>query len=288
MADKHVTDPLIDRRETQDVHQEDEISLIDLWRVIVKRKRLILITVAVILLLMGTWLLVAKPVYESRAVLGVGQVGSIESLQLIVQRLKEEHRIKDGSEGAQTLPGLTAVKTMEKSLANGVEMIVQAHGAQAAQQYLAEIVAKIIKRHQRLYDLGRAEQMKQMESLQRESDRIEQSLALIEHRISALVGSEASLAGLLTLQKDLLLQRLPQIAQQQITLRLAMSELQSTPTFMLRTPTLPINPVSPKPLLYMTLAGVVGLMLGIFGAFFAEYLGKARKQLDAASADSVI
>jgi len=290
MADKHVMDPLIDRRETQDVHQEDEISLIDLWRVIVKRKRLILITVAVILLLMGAWLLVVKPVYESRAVLGVGQGAQgaqVEAPQLLVQRLKEEYRVKDGSEGAQTLPGLTAVKTMEKSLANGVEMIVQAHGAQAAQQYLAEIVAKIIKRHQRLYDLGRAEQMKQMESLQRESDRIEQSLALIEHRISALVGSEASLAGLLTLQKDLLLQRLPQIAQQQTTLRLAMSELQSTPTFMLRTPTLPIKPVSPKPMLYMMLAGVVGLMLGIFGAFFAEFLGKTRKQLQATSADRV-
>ncbi len=280
MTDKHVMDP----RETQDF-QEDEISLIDLWRVIAKRKRLILITVAVILSLVGAWLLIAKPIYESRAVLGVGQVGPIESPQLIVQRLREEHRVKDRSEGAQTLPAVTEVKTMEKVLANGVEIIAQAHEAQAAQHFLAEVVAKVMKRHQKLFDVGRAEQTKQLEALQQEAERIEQSLALIEHRISALVGSEASLAGLLTLQKDLLVQRLPQIAQQQTTLRLAMSELQSTPTVVLRTPTLPIEPVSPKPVLYMALAGVVGLMLGIFGAFFAEFIGKTRKQLQVTSKD---
>ena len=286
MTDKHVTDSLMDPRESRDF-QEDEISLIDLWRVIAKRKRLIVITVAVILSLVGTWLLIAKPVYENRAVLSVGQVGPIESPQLIVQRLREEHRVKDRSEGAQKLPAITEVKTMEKLLANGVEIIAQAHEAQAAQQFLIEVVAKIMKRHQKLFDLGRAEQTKQLEALQQEAERIEQSLALIEHRISALVGSEASLAGLLTLQKDLLLQRLPQIAQQQTTLRLAMSELQSTPTVVLRTPTLPIEPVSPKPMLYMMLAGVVGLMLGIFGAFFAEFLGKTRKQLQVTSADRV-
>ena len=299
MTDKHVTDPLIDRREErkrwvpQDF-QEEEISLIDLWRVIAKRKRLILITVAVILLLVGAWLLIAKPVYESRAVLGLGQVGQVaqvaqvaqvEAPQLLVQRLKEEYRVKDQSEGEQKFPAIKEVKTMEKSLANGVEIIVQAHEPQEAQKFLTDVVAKVIKRHQKLFDMGRAEQIKQMESLQQEYERIEQALVLIEHRISALVGSEASLAGLLTLQKDLLLQRLPQLAQQQATLRLAMSELQSTPTFMLRTPTLPIEPVSPKPVLYMTLAGVVGLMLGIFGAFFAEFVGKTRKQLQATSED---
>ncbi len=276
--------PIMDPRGPQDF-QEDEISLIDLWRVITKRRRLIFITVIVILSLMGAWLLIAKPVYESRAVLGVGQVGPIESPQLIVQRLREEHRVKDRSEGAQTLPAITEVKTMEKLLANGVEIIAQAHEAQAAQQFLTAVVAKMMKRHQKLFDVGRAEQTKQLEALQQEAERIEQSLALIEHRISALVGSEASLAGLLTLQKDLLLQRLPQIAQQQTTLRLAMSELQSTPTVVLRTPTLPIEPVSPKPVLYMTLAAVVGLMLGIFGAFFAEFMGKTRKQLQATAED---
>lgn len=281
MTDK----PIMNSRETQDFQQEDEISLIDLWRVISKRRRLILLTVIVILLLMGTWLLMAKPVYESRAVLGVGQVGSIESPQLIVQRLREEHRVKDRSEGPQALPAITEVKTMEKLLANGIEIISQAHEAQAAQQFLTVVVAKIMKRHQKLFDVGRAEQAKQLESLQHEAERIQQSLDLIEHRISALVGSEASLAGLLTLQKDLLLQRLPQIAQQQTTLRLAMSELQSTPTFVLRPPTLPVDPVSPKPVLYMTLAGVVGLMLGILGAFFAEFMGKTRKQLQATAED---
>ena len=289
MTDKHVSGSVSAVGEAQDFHQEDDISLIDLWRVIVKRKWLVFITVAMALSMVGAWLLIVKPVYESRTVLGIGQigpmgaVGPLETPQLLVQRLKEEYRVKDQSEGETILPAVKDVKTMEKTLPNGVEIFAQAHDAQDAQKFLAEVVAKVIKRHQKLFDLGRSEQNRQLESLQKESERIEQALALIEHRISALVNNEASLAGLLTLQKDLLLQRLPQIAQQQNTLRLAMSELQSTPTFALRQPTLPMMPVTPKPVLYMVLAGVVGLMLGIFWAFFAEFIRKVRNATVSAS-----
>lgn len=291
MTDKYSTDPVPLARGAQDLHQEDEISLIDLWRVVVRRKKLIFTSLLVTLSLVGAWIFIAEPVYESRAVLGVGQVGQagqvgqVEAPQLLVQRLKEEYRVKDDSEGVQKFPMLKEVKTMEKLLPNGVEIIAQAHDAHEAQKFLTDVTVKVVKHHQKLFDIGRNEQQRQLESLQQEHDRIEQALTLVEHRISLLVGSEASLAGLLTLQKDLLVQRLPQIAQQQTALRLAMSELQSRPTVLLRKPTLPVDPVKPKPALYLTLAAVVGLMLGIFGAFFAEFVGKTRGKMRAASTD---
>ncbi len=310
MSDKNSTDQFGSAREmhesmdgrgrathgavAEEAVQEDEISLIDLWRVIVKRKKMIIGSLLLALLLVGAWLAITKPVYESRAVIGIGQVGQVgqvgqagqagqagqvETPQLLVQRLKEEYRVKDESEGEQKFPLVKDVKTMEKSLPNGVEIIAQAYSAQEAQKFLVDVAAKVIKQHQKLFDLARTEQQRQLDSLQNEHDRIEQALALIEHRVSSLVGSEASLAGLLTLQKDLLLQRLPQIEQQQTVVRLAMSELQSRPTVLLRQPTLPINPVKPKPGLYLALATVLGLMLGIFGAFFAEFIGKTRARM---------
>ncbi len=285
MTDKHVTDPVSSARETQDFHQEDEVSLIDLWRVITKRKRFVFITVAVVFSLVGMWLLIAKPVYESRAVLGLGQVGSIESPQLVVQRLKEEYRVKDDSEGERPLPLLSAVKIMDKTLANGIELVVQAHSAEEARQFLDSIIGTMMQRHKRLFDLGRIEQQNQLASLERHRQAIERGLGTIRERITALSRGDASLAGLLTLEQDRLIQQLPQVEQQIAVVRLAMSELQSSPTFMLRQPTLPVEPVKPKPALYMVLAGMVGLMLGIFGAFFAEFIGKMRKQLQVTSAD---
>ncbi len=285
MSDKNATDQFGPTRETQEALQDDEISLIDLWRVVIKRKKMIIGSLLLTLLLVGAWLAITKPVYESRAVLGIGQVVQmgqvvqVEASQLLVQRLKEEYRVKDESEGEQKFPMIKEVKTMEKSLPNGVEIIAQAYEPQVAQKFLTDVVTKVIKKHRTLFDIGRTEQQRQLDSLQNEHDRIEQALSLIEHRVSSLVGSEASLAGLLTLQKDLLLQRLPQIEQQQIVVRLAMSELQSRPTTLLRQPTLPINPVKPKPVLYLALATVLGLMLGIFGAFFAEFVGKTRARM---------
>ncbi len=285
MSDKNSTDQFGSTREMQEALQEDEISLIDLWRVIIKRKKMIIGSLLLTLLLVGVWLAITKPVYESRVVLGIGQVVQmgqvvqVEASQLLVQRLKEEYRVKDESEGEQKFPTIKEVKTMEKSLPNGVEIIAQAYEAQEAQKFLVDVAAKVIKKHQTLFDIGRTEQQRQLESLQNEHDRIEQALSLIEHRVSSLVGSEASLAGLLTLQKDLLLQRMPQIEQQQIAVRLAMSELQSRPTTLLRQPTLPARSVKPKPALYLALAAVLGLMLGVFGAFFAEFVGKARARM---------
>ncbi len=285
MSDKNATDQFGPTRETQEALQDDEISLIDLWRVVIKRKKMIIGSLLLTLLLVGAWLAITKPVYESRAVLGIGQVVQmgqvvqVEASQLLVQRLKEEYRVKDESEGEQKFPMIKEVKTMEKSLPNGVEIIAQAYEPQVAQKFLTDVVTKVIKKHRTLFDIGRTEQQRQLDSLQNEHDRIEQALSLIEHRVSSLVGSEASLAGLLTLQKDLLLQRLPQIEQQQIVVRLAMSELQSRPTTLLRQPTLPINPVKPKPVLYLALVTVLGLMLGIFGAFFAEFVGKTRARM---------
>ena len=290
MTDKHITDSVprvLGPHEMQGFREEDEVSLIDLWRVITRRKRLIFITIVIILSLVGIWLLITQPVYESRAVLGLGQVGSIESPQLVVQRLKEEYRVKDDSEGELLLPLLSGVKIMDKSLANGVELAAQAHSAKEAQQFLNSIIITIMRRHLHLFDLGRVEQQKQMVSLEKHRDAIERGLGTIRERITALAKGDASLAGLLTLEQDRLIQQLPQVEQQIAAVRLAMSELQSSPTLVLRQPTLPVAPVRPKPALYMVLAGVVGLMLGIFGAFFAEFIGKTRDQLQATSANKL-
>lgn len=91
MTDKQpiFPDPL--RREGQDSYQE-EISPIELWRVLAKRKLLIFASLFVTLSLTGAWILTSQPVYQSRAVLGIGQVGSLESPQLVVQRVREEYR----------------------------------------------------------------------------------------------------------------------------------------------------------------------------------------------------
>ncbi len=266
-------------RDITDNYQEDEVGLIDLWRVIVKRKKMIIASMLSVLVVVVLWMAITKPVYESRAVLGVGQVGQVgqvEAPQLLVQRLKEEYRVKDESEGVTKLPAIKEVKTMEKTLPNGVEITAQAHNAEEARQFLAGVMAKVIRQHQKLFTMARDEQQKQLEMLQKRRDDIEQILLLVRHRMSTTAGSDAALAGLLTLEQERLLQQLPQIEQQQVALRLAMSELQSKPTVLLRQPTLPVKPAKPKPALYLALAAVLGLMLGVFGAFFAEFVGKVR------------
>jgi uncharacterized protein involved in exopolysaccharide biosynthesis len=59
---------------------------------------------------------------------------------------------------------------------------------------------------------------------------------------------------------------------------LALSDIQSQPTTVFQNPTLPDKQAKPRPNLLIMLALMVGFMLGIVAAFFAEFLYKVQSQ----------
>jgi LPS O-antigen subunit length determinant protein (WzzB/FepE family) len=63
--------------DSMNIKRESEISLVDLWIVLIKRKYIIAITFSIVLLTGFFYIMVTKPVYESKAVIQVGQVGQI-------------------------------------------------------------------------------------------------------------------------------------------------------------------------------------------------------------------
>jgi LPS O-antigen subunit length determinant protein (WzzB/FepE family) len=82
-------------------------------------------------------------------------------------------------------------------------------------------------------------------------------------------------AYLITSERSKLLEQRLLVEQKQTELRMAMSELQSSPTTLLKTPTLPADPVKPRPLLYFLLASGIGLAMGIFIAYVMEFARRA-------------
>ena len=84
----------------------DEISLIDLFKVIKKRKNTFYVVFALTVMLAIAFTVTMEPVYKSKAVIRIGSVGSVGSVEPVlelVKRLQEEYRVDDDTE-AEILP----------------------------------------------------------------------------------------------------------------------------------------------------------------------------------------
>jgi LPS O-antigen subunit length determinant protein (WzzB/FepE family) len=267
----------------QSYYQQDEISLIDLWRMLTARKLLILGVLFASLVAGGLLIYSTETMYESRTVLHVGKVegvGQLESPGEMVQRLREEYRVDDRSEGPIEPPYVSDVST--QGPANIVVIKAQGATAEQASDFLQGVATKVIRGHQQVFDDIRFQLQDRLQSLQRQKDRVTQSINLLENRIRSLGNEDASMGAMLTLEKTNLLQQLPGLEGQINSLQLKLSSVQSNPTTLMRQPTLPVGAIQPKPMLTLALAGMIGILLGIFAAFAAEFLSRAREQMAAA------
>ncbi|MEW6353883.1 MAG: Wzz/FepE/Etk N-terminal domain-containing protein [Pseudomonadota bacterium] len=264
---------------------DDEISLIDIWNVLVKRKIMVLAVLLLSLLGAGIAVIVMTPVYESRAVLQIGQVGQvgqtgqpvtqIEAPAVVVKRLIEQ----DKGTGNEFLDKKTSssIKTasVEKD-GNLITVVAQASTPAAAQGYLTQVVNKLLREHQRLLDYAQNEKRQYLNLLQLRSYDFTQAIQTLDKNLRALAAKDIALEIILAQEKAKLFEQRGQLEQKQLELRMAMSELQSKPTALIKAPTLPVDPVKPRPAFYLALAAMLGVMLGVFGAFFMEFLGRAR------------
>lgn len=263
----------------QPYYQADEISLIDLWNMLAARKLLVFGVLLACLIVGAVVIIFTSPLYESRTVINVGQitgVGKLEVPAVLVQRLSEEYRVNDSTEGKLSPPYLSEVSISKDGGGDIVVLKARGKTAKQASQFLDGVVAKILRQHQDVYEGIRQKLQKRLESLQNELTKINGQIGLIGDQIRSLGNSNTSLAGTLTLEKASLMAQLPDLEDQINKVRLNLSPVQSSPTTLIRQPTVPIKPVQPRPVLYIALSLVLGVVLGILSALFAEFLAKAK------------
>ena len=129
------------------VVHEDEISLLDLWRILAKRKKLFISTLITIIATAAIWMYISKPIYESRSVLVIGKIvpgGQLESSQTLMQRLRETYKVNDSSEGSRELPLVKDVGLVNKATPDAIEISVMGNSAAQSQSFLRGVIAKQI------------------------------------------------------------------------------------------------------------------------------------------------
>jgi regulator of replication initiation timing len=222
-------------------------------------------------------------VYESRTVIQVGKAGQSEFLEppsVLIRCLKEEYQVGDKSEGELQTPFVHAVSLDETATESIVTIISRARSAAEARGFLGNVTEKLLRRHDILFADAQKEQQERLTLLENQISETKQQVASLSERIRPVLKSEAAVAAVLELEKGRLLERLPQLERQRVEAKVAMSESQSRPTRLIRQPTLPVKPIRPGRALYLSLAAGLGLMLGGLGAFFAEFIARARQMKD--------
>jgi hypothetical protein len=94
---------------------------------------------------------------------------------------------------------------------------------------------------------------------------------------------DAAQAAVLAVEKSRLVGEVPKIEDRISTLQFYLTRLYTFPTQVIRKPTIQNSPVKPEGKLYIGISVVLGIILGVFAAFFIEFVSKLRSSITDAS-----
>ncbi len=259
---------------------DGEISIIDLFLIIIRRKWTMIGVFAVIVLSGLLYLLVAGPVYQSRAVLVVGEVGEdglMENPPVLVGRIKEKYRVGDDSEGPRELPYLATV-SLSRQTHKLVELIASARTPEDAQVYLERVVENIIQEHTERYKSVYSAQRALVEAKSAELNELNRKVQQMTDLIDSLKASDSTQASFLLIELGEVLERKGVLDKEYRELQIDLT-LKSNPSKVLREPTLAVKPASPKVPMVLSVCVLSGLLAGALMAFLVEFLCNARNEI---------
>lgn len=263
----------------------DEISLYDLLQILIRRRLIIIITFLTGLFIGGAYYIFSTPIFESRAVIQIGQINQIgasvkiEDPNLLVQRLKEKYKVEDDTEGLRELPFVESI-SYDK---NGNNMMISlvAHGStpKQTQAFLHRVTNELLSEHQQLYQGIERVYRQNYDSLIAYKTDLEKRLQQLSDKTVGLNGQSDVFRTLVMLERAKISQSLSELQLEILQVETMLNKPYTYPTELIRSPTLTIKPVEPK-ILYLFFAGIIAIFVGVFVAYTKEMITqeKARKK----------
>lgn len=218
---------------------EEEINLMDYVKVILKRKRLILAIFLIIVIVVGIFSWVSPKFYKIDTTLEIGKIkereGREEPFQVIEAPDQVVEKINDGVYG-----WIQGMKVSNPDDTNLIKIEATSKDPKETKEILAKINESILAHHN-------AKINSQKNLLEKEIERLQEKI-------------------------DFLISK----GQETAILQLEINNLQREkealqPTKIIREPTISEKPVKPRLLLNTVIASVLGILIGVFWAFFKEW-----------------
>lgn len=260
---------------------DDEIRLIDLWAILLKRKWWI---VAAVLLMASAAIVVSAIMparYESRAAIVIGQTDKqlLEQPDVLVERLKSVYGLTGDSPSQRQLPRLEHVRLRIRGSKAIVSLASVGGRPEEARSFLNDVVKDLTEQHRQQYDKVLQLQRDYLAALERQLRLTDSHLASLERQLKRLPESSVNESALLSIEHARLSSKRPELEADLMQVGLALLPPLTEPTRVLQSPTLAADPSRPRPVLYLGLGIGLGIALGVFAAFLAESLMTARSNV---------
>ena len=249
---------------------EDEISLRDLWEIIAKRKWLVLLSTVVCLGLAVAYVSLATTVYESRAMVQIGKVAGqpVDNGPQLASRLMNQYTPVNTEQAKKQMPKLYAV-TPDKADGSILTLEAQGRSPQEAQQYLQGVIQRLLAEDQQRYQQIVGARQAQLAQLQAQYQGMRTSLDTKSGK-----GQVGSTSALLLLEQFRRTDALTSVQASIAKMENALTPNNTSPTAQTLSPRYDPIPIAPKRGLILVLAGLGGLMLGVFLALLQNAFRK--------------
>lgn len=264
-------------------YADDEISLLELWQILVKRRALILTCFAICVTGGAAFALLKAPVFEASVKLRIGQVKGddaapplmLESADELSSRILAQYGESIATGVTRERPFITSA-SVQKGVTTAVQITAEGDTPEDAARLLDDVVKSIRKDHATTFGANLKPIADRLRSLDEQRYSLQEQYADLTQLAERLKERDNVQASLLMIERSSITNSLDQQATERLRLSQQMTPPATRPTELLGEITAPAKPSKPKKALVLTLTAVLGAMSGVMIAFVAEFIAKAK------------
>lgn len=263
---------------------DDEISLVDMWLMLLANKWLALSVFLAVILCAGLYLSVARPVYTSQAIISVGVVPDDASGQIVIKnsmfvagrRFIENPALLvfDVQEKFGSGPGFPALgPVVHKSRVDDslVELSAQGYSPEETRHFLQNVVDAIIAEHTLKYEAVYSGLSLVVEGKAKAVAELDREINRLSELVENLGKTDPDRASILLMQIGYLLQQKIQQSEQYNKLKAGL-DIRLPPTRVLKSVSASSSPSRPRSGLIFAVAVVLGIFAAVFSVFIVEFM----------------
>lgn len=264
-------------------YDDDEISLLELWQILVRRKGLIFACVLACLAAGAAFAFLKAPVYEADVKLRIGQVkidtDAPPALLDVAEELSARILAQYGEDIAQGVkrerPFITRA-SVQKGVTTTLQLTAEADSPADAARILENVANDVRKAHTTMYENNLKPIAERLKSLEEQRNALQQQYGDITALVDQLKERDSVQASLVMIERGPITTAINELDAERLRLSQQMMPPQTRPTELIGEITAPTKPSKPKKALVLALAAVLGVMGGVMLAFVAEFVAKAK------------
>ena len=259
-------------------YRDDEISLLDLWQILVRHKSYIFVCFIICVVAGVLYIVLKPPVFQASTQLRIGEtvdIGFLEDSGVISATLLFRYG-KDLADGIKReLPVLKKASVSEASR-QVIELTVEGSTPEESTTLLKQITVGVIRKHDTIQQSNLTALKRRIQKLESLRNLLQKELDIASELYQSLKNKDPVQASIFLLEYFRITTSLFLADQESFLLEQKLISPKTTPPEILGEIVAPVEPAAPKKILVVALSSVFGLMAGLMIAFVAEFISNAR------------